>query len=139
MLPDRVFGSQGASHTPRVRGGIGERLHQEHAKSMQVEGFCERTLMSRFGEVTVRRRLYQDDRGEYHLLLDEHLSWRPNQEATPSLTAALVDSATKLSFRKASVEAEKYSAGVLSATTVHRLLQSELLKIGFYMEYHVLS
>lgn len=107
----------------RWLGAIGERLHQEHSESMQVECFCERTLMSRFGEVTVRRRLYRDDKDEYHLLLDEHLNWRPNQEATPSLTAALVDSATKLSFRKASVEAEKYSAGVLSATTVHRLLQ----------------
>jgi len=77
---------------------------------MQVEGFGERTLMSRFGGVTVRRRLYHDDSGEYHLLLDEHLSWRLNQEATPGLTAALVDSATKLSFRKASVEWVKPSS-----------------------------
>ncbi len=107
----------------RWLGGIGERLHQERSRSMQVERFCERTLMSRFGAVTVGRRLYRDDSGEYHFLLDEHLSWRPNQEATPSLTAAVVDSATKLSFRKASMEVQKYSAGVLSATTIHRLLQ----------------
>ena len=107
----------------RWLGVIGERLHQERARSMEVEGFCERTLMSRFGEVTVRRRLYQDANGKYHFLVDEHLSWRPKQEATPSLTAALVDSATKLSYRKASMEAEKYSAGVLSSTTIHRLLQ----------------
>jgi len=102
---------------------MGERLNQERARNMHVERFCKRRLMTRFGQVTVSRRLYQDDKGKYGFLLDEYLNWRPNQEATPSLTAALVDSATKLSFRKAVVEAEKYSAGVLSATTVHRLLQ----------------
>jgi hypothetical protein len=41
---------------------------------------------------------------------------------TPSLTSALVDSATKLSFRKVSEEVEKYTAGVISASTVHCLL-----------------
>jgi hypothetical protein len=100
-----------------------ESLKQSRPKSMKVEKFCKRTLVSRFGEVTVWRRLYRDDKGKYHFLLDEYLNWRPKQEATPSLTAALVDSATKLSFRKASMEAEKYSAGVLSSTTVHRLVQ----------------
>jgi len=51
------------------------------------------------------------------------MNWRPRQGATPSLTEALVDSATYLSFRKVRREAEKYSAGVLSAATVHRILQ----------------
>ena len=55
--------------------------------------------------------------------MDEYLNWPPKQEATPSLTEALVDSSTYLSFRKVGREAEKYSAGVLSATTIHRILQ----------------
>jgi len=55
--------------------------------------------------------------------LDEHLNLRPNQVATPSLTEALVDTATKLSFRKTAEEVHKYTAGVLCASTVHRLLQ----------------
>ena len=51
------------------------------------------------------------------------MNWRPRQEATVSLTEALVDSATYLPFKKVGREAEKYSAGVLSAATIHRILQ----------------
>jgi len=40
-----------------------------------------------------------------------------------SLTSAIVDSATKLSFRKVCQEVEKYTAGVISSSTVHCLLQ----------------
>ena len=55
-------------------------------------------------------------------LYELYMNWRPNQSATPSLTSALVDSATKLSFRKVGEEVEKYTAGVISASKVHCLL-----------------
>ena len=102
---------------------IDERLLRERPKNWKVKRFCQRTLLTRFGKITVTRRLYLDDKGEYRFLLDEYMNWRPKQEATVSLTEALVDSSTYLPFRKVSREAEKYSAGVLSATTIHRILQ----------------
>ena len=102
---------------------IDERLFHERPRSWMVKRFCQRRLLTRFGKVTVTRRLYLDEKGKYRLLLDEYMNWRPKQEATPSLTEALVDSSTYLSFRKVSREAAKYSAGVLSATTIHRILQ----------------
>ena len=95
---------------------IDEKLLHERPKNWKVKRFCQRKLLARFGKITVSRRLYQDDKGEYHFLLDEYLNWPPKQEATPSLTEALVDSSTYLPFRKVGREAEKYSAGVLSAT-----------------------
>ena len=76
----------------------------------------ERTLVTRFGDIAVNRRYYQDDHGTYHYLLDEYLSWRPNHAATPSLTEALVDSATGSTFRRVSREVQKYTAGVISAS-----------------------
>ena len=39
------------------------------------------------------------------------------------MAIALVDSATGSTFRRVSGEVEKYTAGVLSASTVHGLLQ----------------
>ncbi len=102
---------------------IDERLLRERPKNWKVKRFCQRRLLTRFGKITVTRRLYLNDKGEYVFLLDEYMNWRPRQEATPSLTEALVDSSTYLPFRKVSREAEKYSAGVLSATTIHRILQ----------------
>lgn len=100
---------------------IEQKLHECRDKCWKVVGFREKTLLTRFGEITIQRRLYKNN-GEYCFLLDDYMKWRPNQSATPSLTEALVDSATKLSFRKVSKEVEKYTAGVISASTVHCLL-----------------
>jgi len=71
---------------------IDERLFHERPRSWKVKRFCQRRLLTRFGKITVTRRLYLSDKGEYRFLLDEYMNWRPRQEATPSLTEALVDS-----------------------------------------------
>lgn len=102
---------------------IEEKLYAARPKDWRVIGFRERTLVARFGDITVRRRLYRDAQGEYHFLLDEYLNWRPYQQATVSLTEAVVDSATRSTFRTVSQDVEKYTAGVLSASSVHRILQ----------------
>jgi hypothetical protein len=100
-----------------------DQLDKERPAGYRVKNTNPRTLVTRFGDITFSRRLYQDRQGEYHFLLDEYLNWRPHQAATPSLTEALLDSATGNTFRKVSREVEKYTAGVLSASTVHGLLQ----------------
>jgi hypothetical protein len=100
-----------------------DEILKERSTSLRVKDSHERTLVTRFGDITVNRRYYQDEHGTYHYLLDEYLSWQPNQVATPSLTEALVDSATGSTFRRVSREVQKYTAGVISAPTVHRLLQ----------------
>lgn len=100
-----------------------EQILKERPVELRVKDMRERTLVTRFGDITVRRRRYEDKQGAYHFLLDEHLNWRSHQSATPSLTEALVDSATGSTFRRVSREVEKYTAGVLSASTVHALLQ----------------
>jgi len=100
-----------------------DQLDKERPAGYRVKNTKERTLVTRFGDITFSRRPYQDRHGEHHFLLDEYLSWRPYQAVTPSLTEALLDSATGNTFRRVSKEVEKYTAGVLSASTVHGLLQ----------------
>ena len=39
---------------------IEEKLYAARPKDWRVIGFRERTLVARFGDITVRRRLYQD-------------------------------------------------------------------------------
>ena len=56
---------------------IEERLFQQRPRSWEVEGFRQRTRVTRFGKITVRRRLYKADEGVYHSLLDEYLNWIP--------------------------------------------------------------
>ena len=99
-----------------------EKLFQSHPLDWRVIGFRERTLVTRFGDITVRRRLYMDREGEYHFLLDEYMDWKPNQAATPSLTASLVRLSTEIPFRKVVDTMADLLAGILSRSSIHRLL-----------------
>ena len=99
-----------------------ESLFHGHPQDWRVIGFRERTLVTRFGDVTFNRRLYMDSKGEYHFLLDEYMDWKPKQLATPSLTASLVRLSTEVPFRKVADTMADLLAGVLSRATIHRLL-----------------
>ena len=92
-----------------------EGLFQNRPSGLRVKDIRKRTLLTRFGHITVSRRLYQDEQGKYHFLLDEYLNWPPRQVATVSLTEALVDSATRSTFRNVSRDVEKYTAMVTTA------------------------
>jgi hypothetical protein len=39
-------------------------------------------VVCRFGAVTISRRLYRDGKGDYHVLLDEHLGWEVSWSKT---------------------------------------------------------
>ena len=86
-------------------------------------GWRERTLVTRFGEVRVRRRLYHAPDGAAHFLLDEHLGWPAGQAATPAFAALLVDWASDVPFRAAARRMAQATAGVVSGSTTWRLLQ----------------
>lgn len=100
-----------------------ERLYRQRPAYLKVIGFRGRTFITRFGELRINRRLYQDENGSYHFLLDEHLGWLPNQLATPDLQECLVKQATYAPFRPVSETLAKLTAGILSARTIHRLVQ----------------
>ena len=48
-----------------------------------VLGFRERTMVTRFGDVVVSRRMYRDSEGRAVIALDEYLGWKPRQLASP--------------------------------------------------------
>ena len=47
-----------------------DNLLEQKPAGWRVEGFRERTVMTRFGEVRIRRRLYRDEQGNGRFLLD---------------------------------------------------------------------
>jgi hypothetical protein len=102
---------------------IDDRLFQNYPPFWEPKDFNERTLAVRFGDLTISRRLYLDEKGDYHYLLDEYLGWLPKQLATPSLQESLVELATQKSFHQVSTTLSTLTAAVLSAKTIHRLLQ----------------
>jgi hypothetical protein len=102
---------------------LGERLHQQRPRGWEVRDWRERTLVTRFGEIRVRRRFYQDQEGNYHFGLDEHLGWEKGQVATPGVTESVVTLAAQVPLRQAEKTVQQLTAGVISAMTVHRLVQ----------------
>ncbi len=102
---------------------IEERLFQAKDENMRSDCFRERIRVTRFGYFTVRRRLYKDKAGNSHFLLDEYLNWIPYKQSTPSLRNALIGLATRVTFRDVGMALETLTAGVLSVSTIHRVLQ----------------
>ena len=103
---------------------IDDELLSRKPRGWSVVGMYDRTMVMRFGDVTVRRRLYRDSEGETVFALDERMGWKPQQLASPSIAERVVEMATDMPFRKVSETVSALTAGVLSPNTVHRLLQS---------------
>ena len=100
-----------------------EALFEQRPAGWVVVGFRERVLVTRMGEVRLRRRLYRDERGRYHFLLDEYLGLRAYQAATPEMQAMCTKLGGEVSFRKAADIMVDWLAGLLSHSTCWRLLQ----------------
>ena len=102
---------------------LDEELFRERPAYWKSRGFEERTLITQFGELRIKRRLYLDEKGVYHYLLDEKMGWPSHQVATPKLQAKVVKLATRMPFRQVGETLEDFTAGVLSDSTLHRLVQ----------------
>lgn len=102
---------------------LDESLFAQRPGRWRVVGFRERTWVTRFGEVCIQRRLYRDQRGAYHFLLDEYLGLNAYQAATPEMQAMCSILCGEISFRKGADFLEQWMAGLLSHSTCWRLLQ----------------
>lgn len=81
---------------------IDDELLAGKADSLCVEGFRKRTLLSTFGELELRRRLYKDkNTGERRFLLDEALGLEPKTRVTPKFRETAVELAVEVPFRRA--------------------------------------
>ena len=108
--------------TSRLKA-IDDDLFSRKPKGWRVVGSHDRTMMTRFGEVNINRRLYRDQQGQNVFALDERMGWKPRQKASPSIAERVVEMATEMPFRKVAETVSALTAGELSANTVHRLLQ----------------
>ena len=99
----------------RVRlKALDDELLRRKPKGWTVLGVRERTMVTRFGEVVIRRRIYRDQDGQSRIALDEHLSWESHRQASPTLTESSVSIASAVPFRMADEMVSALTAGVLS-------------------------
>ena len=110
---------------------LDDELMRSRPMGLRLVGFREKTLVTRFGDVIIRRRMYRDSDDETVFPLNEYLGLKPQQLASPSVTDSVVEMATEMPpyqvrgrlFRKVTKTVSALTAGVLSRSTVHRLLQ----------------
>jgi hypothetical protein len=114
---------QGQRKAAEYLEALDEALFEQRPSDWMVVGFRERTVVTRFGEVGIRRRLYRDERGRYHSLLDEYVGLSAHQAATPEMQAICTMMGSAMSFRKTAAVLARWQAGVLSPSTCWRLLQ----------------
>ena len=81
---------------------LDDELMRSRPKGLRLMGVRKKTLVTRFGDVALRRRMYRDSDGETVFPLDEYLGWKPQQQASPSITESVVEMATQLDFAHSS-------------------------------------
>ena len=122
----RVFGrvcAEGQREAAAYLEALDQALYEQRPGDWAVVGFRERTVVTRFGEVCIRRRLYRDKRGKCHLWLDEYLGLKAHQAATPEMQAICSIMGSEMSFRTAAGLLVRWQAGLLSTSSCWRLLQ----------------
>jgi len=102
---------------------LDDKLFRQHPEGWKSGGFRKRTRVTRFGSFKVKRRIYKDEKGVWRFLLDEHLQWPANLKATPSFIECLMKLASHVPFGQVVETIKKLVAGVLSRSTIHRILQ----------------
>lgn len=102
---------------------LDDELMRSRPKGLRLVGSRQKTLVTRFGDVSIVRRMYRDTDGETVFPLDEYLGWKPKQLASPSITKSVVEMATEMPFRVVTKTVSALTAGALSKSTVHRLVQ----------------
>ena len=102
---------------------LDEQLLEVKPQGWRVVGKRSRTLVTRFGPVTFERRLYRDERGGYHVLLDEVLGLPAYQAASEEVMESVMMLVTGMPFAWVSEVLVRLTAGVLSPSTVWRLVQ----------------
>ncbi len=107
----------------RRLSALDEALMRDRPEGLRLMGSRPRTLTTRFGDVSIERRMYRDADGEAVFALDEYLGWKPQQLASPSIAESLVEMATHMPFRIVAKTVSALTAGVLSKSTAHRLAQ----------------
>lgn len=101
---------------------IDQRLLSQKEAGFKVVGKRERTLLTSFGEITFKRRLYSDREGAYHILLDQSLGLGPWRRISNRLMEISLDLGTEMPFRRAA-KVMGYLVPTISAMGIWKVLK----------------
>lgn len=104
---------------------IDDELAKRRADGLRMISKRPKTIVTKFGSLKIKRRLYREKSGQVRFLLDEALGLIKGSQATVSIQATAVRLATLMPFRQAANVLEETSGGVLSHQMIHRMLQQK--------------
>lgn len=92
---------------------IDKELSSTRDPALKSVGLRKRTLVTSFGEITIKRRLYRDrETGECHFLLDETLGLPERKRTTPRMKQLMLELGTEMPYRRAARILELLVPGV---------------------------
>ena len=102
---------------------LDEVLLHKRGVGLVVEGLRERRVITRFGDITIRRRLYRDKSGKRHFLLDQALGLDKRSPVSSGVRELCMLLASMLPFGKCEEIVRRILPVGVSHTTIHRQLE----------------
>ena len=99
-----------------------EQLMRERDQSLRVECLKEHRIITVFGDITIRRRLYRDSNGGYRFLLDEKMGLDKGCHASPMVKELATFISSHLPFQRSEEILRTILPSGISHTTIHRLV-----------------
>ena len=105
---------------------LDDRLREHSPAGWKVVGYRERTLVTLFGPVQIRRALYHDPQGKSRFLLDGAIGWQPRVQATPALQLRLAQLGSEFSYR----QVQRILAPYCRTPPSHATIQKRVTSLG---------
>ena len=96
----------------------------------KLKDIKERTIDTLFGEVTIKRRYYQDSNDKFRFLLDQYLNIPANERQSPALKEIALDLVKELPYRKAADKIDNILESSTSHTAIFNWVQKEGAKLS---------
>ena len=101
--------------------GLDDELMRQRENGMKVVAFKEHWLVTIFGDMRLRRRLYRDRDGNCRFLLDEKMGLEKGSHVSPRMKKLAILASTRYTFREVEQSIKAILPWGISHTTIHNL------------------
>jgi len=109
--------------TQQCLAELDDKLDADRPAGFRHKGYRTRRLVTVFGDVEVRRRYYEDERGRMRFLLDEALKLQPRKRLTEQVRRVARKLCCELTYRRATEVLDELLGVRIEAQTGHTLVQ----------------
>jgi hypothetical protein len=101
---------------------LDEEMMRHKGPSLSMECFKEHRIITVFGDVKVKRRLYQDSKGDYRFLLDEKMGLDKGCHVSPKVKELATFISSHFPFQRSEEILRAILPSGISHTSIHRLV-----------------